>query len=184
MGAIDRSFEARRGKDANMWIGAIRLRVRTMDAAGAGTDHLVTATIVREGVDVVRLALDYQDEDDLQRGAVRNYDYSKLHWDNDETPRLPDGVMSTPMPYPSWGIEFSHGLHGHLKIRLEIHGDDRWDKDDVRLHIREIREVATSFDTVEWREDSGWTHIGTWNNNIAMSSDSDEGFEILNLHLA
>jgi len=75
-------------------------------------------------------------EDDLERGATRNYDYigpRKLQRVNDRTPELPPGIGRTLMPYPEYGLEFSNGLHGHLTVRLAIHGDDMWIKDNIDL---------------------------------------------------
>jgi hypothetical protein len=147
---------------------------------------LVTATIVRDGVEIKNLKLDYSNEDDLERGALRDYNYmgaTKLQWDNDQTPALPSGIGQTPMPYPSYGIEFSNGLAGHLKIRLKIHNDDMWIKDNIDLYIREIRQKASGIDTLYWEEDSNWTYIGTWSKDYAMSTDSDEGVQTLNLNL-
>lgn len=166
-----------------MWIGSIRLNVRTKDATNAGTDNLVRARILRDGIEILALKLDYQDEDDLERGAVRNYNYLGLPWINHLTPKLPDGIGQNPMPYPSFGIEFSQGLDGHLKLRLTIGGDDMWIKDNVDLYIKEVRLKATSFDTVAWIEDSNWTYIGTWDNDVPMSTDSSEGVAAWNLNL-
>ena len=105
-----------------MWIGAIKLVVQTKDAPSwAGTDNLVQATMVRDNNDLRVLNLDYPTEDDLEPGAIRNYDYSgptKLPRSNDKTPELPPGIGQSPMPYPGYGFEFSNGLNGHLKIRL------------------------------------------------------------------
>jgi hypothetical protein len=167
-----------------MWIGSIRLHVQTKDAPDAGTDNLVTATIVRDGVEIKTLKLDYPSENDLERGAIRNYDYigpTRLQRINDKTPELPPGVGQIPMPYPSYGIEFSNGLNGHITVRLRIDGDDMWIKDNVDLYIRAIRLKATSFDTLEWMEDANWTYIGTWSKDVAMSTNSNEGVATLNL---
>ena len=167
-----------------MWIGSIRLRVKTKDATDAGTDSLVTATIVRDGEDIEALGLDYRSENDLERGAVRNYDYigpTRLPRSLDKTLPLPPGISQNPMPYPDYGIEFSHGLKGHLTVRLQIYDDDMWIKDNVELHIKELRLKPTSFDTVDWQEDANWTAVVHWSKDTAMSTDSDEGFEILKL---
>ena len=167
-----------------MWIGAIRLRVTTKDAPNGGTDSLVQTAIRRDGVEIKRLNLDFPDENDLERGAVRNYTYSgptKLQRNNDQTPELPDGIGQIPMPYPSFGLEFSNGLPGHLTVRLIINGDDMWIKDEVHMDIRQIRLVATSFDTEDWQEDNFWTHVATWSADVAMSSDSDEGVHTWNM---
>lgn len=135
-----------------MWIGGIRLNVRTSRSRDAGTDSLVQASVLRDGSELIRLNLDYATEDDLESGAIRNYDYSgptKLPRHNDRTPSLPPGLGQSPMPYPGYGLEFSAGLASHLTIRLKINDDDMWIKDNVDLYVREIRRVATSFDTLD-----------------------------------
>ena len=170
-----------------MWIGSVRLIVHTKDAPDAGTDSLVQATILRDGAELRVLNLDYPTENDLERGAIRNYDYSgptKLPRRNDQTPQLPSGVGQNPMPYPGYGFEFSHGLNGHLRIRLGIRGDDMWIKDNVDLYVRFIRQRATSFDTLAWQEDPDWTYIASWSQDVALSTDSREGVTTWNLNLA
>jgi len=169
-----------------MWIGAIRLVVETKDATDAGTDSLVQATVVRDGNDLRVLNLDYPTEDDLERGAIRNYDYigpTRLPRRNDQTPELPPGIGRNPMPYPGYGFEFSHGLNGHLVMRLRIKGDDMWIKDNVDLYVRFIRQKATSFDTLAWIEDSDWSYIASWGRDVAMSTDGSEGVTTWNLLL-
>ena len=169
-----------------MWIGSIRLTVQTKDAPDAGTDSLVQATVVRDGVALRVLNLDYPTEDDLERGAIRNYDYigpTKLPRRNDKTPELPPGVGQSPMPYPGYGFEFSNGMSGHLTLRLRINGDDMWIKDQVDLHVRRIRLVATGFDTLAWKEDDFWTYVASWPSDRALSTDSSEGVTTLNLNL-
>jgi len=169
-----------------MWIGAIRLVVETADEDFAGTDSLVQATILRDGSNLRVLNLDYPTENDLERGAIRNYDYSgptKLPRRNDKTPELPPGIGQNPMPYPGYGFEFSSGMNGHLKIQLRINGDDMWIKDNVDLYVRRIRQVATSFDTLAWQEDTFWTYVASWTQDVAMSTDSDEGKTTWNLNL-
>lgn len=170
-----------------MWIGAIRLTVGTKAARNAGTDSLVQATILRDGGELRVLNLDYPTEDDLERGAIRNYDYigpTKLPRRNDQTPPLPTGIGRSPMPYPGYGFEFSSGMNGHLRIRLRIKGDDMWIKDNVDLYVRLIRLRATSFDTLAWLEDPDWTYIASWGQDVAMSTDSSEGLTIWDLNLS
>ncbi|WP_028980158.1 hypothetical protein [Sporocytophaga myxococcoides] len=169
-----------------MWIGSIRLVVETANSQNAGTDSLVQASVLRDGVELRLLNLDYPTEDDLERGSIRNYDYmgpTKLPRRNDKTPELPSGIGQDPMPYPGYGFEFSNGLSGHLTIRLRIRGNDMWIKDNIDLYVRKIHKKATSFDTLDWAEDSNWTYIATWSKDIAMSTDDREGVTILNLNL-
>jgi hypothetical protein len=169
-----------------MWIGAIRLVVETKDSLDAGTDSLVQATVLRDGAELRVLNLDYPTENDLERGAIRNYDYigpTKLPRRNDKTRELPPGIGQIPMPYPGYGFEFSNGLNGHLILRLRIRGDDMWIKDNVDLYVRFIRNKATSFDTLAWVEDSDWTYIASWTRDVPMSTDSSEGSTTWNLVL-
>ena len=170
-----------------MWIGAIRLVVSTSRAPAAGTDSLVQASVLRDGGALRILNLDYPTEDDLEPGAIRNYDYSgptKLPRRNDRTAELPSGIGQSPMPYPGYGFEFSSGMHGHLRIRLRIGGDDMWIKDNVDLYVREIRRRATSFDTVAWQEDPDWTYVASWGQDVAMSTDASEGTATWTLNLS
>ncbi len=169
-----------------MWIGAIRLVVATKDAPFAGTDSLVQASVFRDGTILRVLNLDYPTENDLERGAIRNYDYSgptRLPRRNDKTPELPPGVGQIPSPYPGYGFEFSSGMSGHLTLQLRINGDDMWIKDNVDLYVQQIRERATSFDTLAWIQDTDWHYIATWSRDVAMSTDSSEGFTTWNLVL-
>jgi len=129
-----------------MWIGSIRLVVETKDSLDAGTDNLVQATVLRNDAELRVLNLDYPTEDDLERGAIRNYDYigpTKLPRRNDKTPELPPGIGQNPMPYPGYGFEFSNGLNGHLILRLRIRGDDMWIKDNVDLYVKESLLAST-----------------------------------------
>jgi len=169
-----------------MWIGSIRLIATTADAPDAGTDSLVQATVLRDGTALRVLNLDYPTEDDLERGAIRAYDYSgptKLPRRNDQTPELPTGIGQIPMPYPGYGFEFSGGLNGHLKIQLRIRNDDMWIKDNVDLYVRYIRERATSFDTLAWVEDAEWSYVASWTQDVAMSTDASEGVSTWTLGL-
>jgi hypothetical protein len=53
------------------------------------------------------LNLNYPDEDDLEPGTIRNYDYmvpAKLPRRNDKTSELPPGISQFPMPYPGYGF--------------------------------------------------------------------------------
>jgi hypothetical protein len=169
-----------------MWIGSIRLIVQTADRRFAGTDNLAQASVLRDGAELGVLNLDYPAENDLERGAIRNYDYSgptKLPRRNDKTPSLPPGIGQNPMPYPGYGFEYSSGLNGHLKLKLRIRGNDMWIKDNVDLYVRYIRNRATSFDTLAWIEDTEWTYIASWSRDVALSTDPTEGTTTWTLNL-
>jgi len=169
-----------------MWIGSIRLVVATKDLPDGGTGNVVTAVVLRDGAEVARLKLDYPTVNDLEPGAVRNYDYvgpTKLARKNDETPELLQNLGKNPMPYPSYGLEFSNGLEGHLKIRLRIHGKDMWIKDNIDLLVRFIRHKADSVDTLGWKEDVNWSYVWSWGQDVPMSTQFGEGFTTWTLRL-
>lgn len=166
-----------------MWIGSMRLTVETKNAPHAGTDSLVQVNVLRDGMSLRTLNLDYPAEDDLERGAHRNYNYLRLPRENDQTPELPSGVGQNPMPYPGYGFEFSNGLSGHLTLRVRIGGDDMWIKDRVDLYVRSVRRVATSWDTLDWIEDATWSYVASWTRDVKMSRDSGEGYATLDLQL-
>lgn len=68
-------------------------------------------------------------------------------------------------------------------LDVQIRGDDMWIKDSIDLYVRFIRQRATSFDTLAWQEDADWTYITSWNQDVALSTDSSEGRTIWNLYL-
>ncbi len=168
------------GKELNRVDRFNEMRVETKDARWAGTDSLVTATIVRDGVELLVRGVDHVGEDDLERGTIRNFDYYNLPLVNDETELLPEGVGTNVPPHPSFGFEFSNGLSGHLMLRLRISSDDMWIKDKIELYVRDIRWIPAA---LNWQEDSSWSYIAYWGQDIEMSTDPDEGYAVLNLIL-
>jgi hypothetical protein len=52
-----------------------------------------------------------------------------------------------------------------------------------RLYVQQIREQATSFDTLAWIQDSEWHYVATWSRDVAMTTDSSEGVTTWNLQL-
>ena len=167
-----------------MWIGSIKLAVWTGDAPDAGTDNLVLARLLRDGTEVLALKLDYPTEDDLEPGAFRNYWYLQLPRRNHLTPELPPGIGQIPPPYPSYGVEYSNGIHGHLALRLTIGGDDLWIKDRVDLQIKQVRPKATSFDMYAWKEDTRWSTVASWGQDVPISTDTTEGHPAWTLAVA
>lgn len=161
-----------------LWIGAIRLVVATENQRNAGTDSVVQAVVMRDETPLVTLNLDYSTENDLERGAVRSYDYvgpTKLPRKNNKTLELAPGIGQTPMPYPGFGLEYTWGLPNHLQILLRIRGDDMWIKDTVSLYVRQLRLRATTFDTVEWILDDNWSFVTDWTQDARLSIDQSEG---------
>lgn len=156
----------------SVWVSAIGFRVGTEDAAFAGTDSLITVEIIRDGDHLFTGRLDFGHLDDHERGDSRFYGFTVPELYLDETSRLPEGIGRIPMPYPNTGIEFSNGIHPHLKCRLRIHADDMWIKDVVEIYIKEAQLDGAS---LAWAEAPIWTRLGAWTQDVPMSRDSSEG---------
>ena len=50
-----------------------------------------------------------------------------------------------------------------------------WTKDQVDIWLKNIRQLATSFDTLDWIEDQDWTKLGSWTRDVNLSTDTSEG---------
>jgi hypothetical protein len=159
-----------------MWIGSLRLRVRTKARPEAGTDNLVTVGLLRDGNEVAKLRLDHRYQDDLEPGVSQNFTFtgpSSLPRSHDRPP-MNEGTSRKPV-YPPYGIEFSQGCKGHLALQATIHGDDLWIKDSVELFVREIRPSIHADGTVTWVESSEWTPVARWGKDAPISGDKREG---------
>jgi hypothetical protein len=157
------------------WIANIGFRVRTKDAPHAGTDDTVWVELLRDNQLLAKGKLDFENFDDLERGDERFYGYTIPDLYRDKTPALPDGIGQIPMPYPNAGIEFSRGMQGHFKCRLRIDGDDMWIKDQVDIYVKETRLGGGGGDPRYWGIVDDWFKLGSWTQDVAMSTDDDEG---------
>ena len=161
-----------------MWLGAVSLVVTTAAVRDAGTDDLITARLFRDDVALRDLRLDFPTEDDHEPGDIRTYAFGgpgKWPRVHDRTPPLPPGIGQSPMPYPGYGFEFSSGLAGHLRLQLRTGGSDMWLKDNVDLNVKEVRQRATSFDTLDWMLDPDWRYLASWPRDVAFSRDPRQG---------
>ena len=161
-------------KRPTTWISEIMFRVVTEDSVDAGTDSLLTVEIFRGGDHLVTGRLDFRHLDDYERDDDRFYNFVIPDRHLHRTPPLPDGIGRIPSPYPETGMEFSDGLAGHLRCRLRIHNDDMWIKDNVEIWVKEVR-LRWSGDSAAWHEDERHRRLGSWGQDVAMSTDGDEG---------
>jgi hypothetical protein len=143
--------------------------------------------VIRDGNELRLLNLDYPTEDDLERGAIRNYDYVWRAHDAPTAKRQDPGAAAR-----DWS---DSDAVSRLRLRVlqrdewpsdasaAYPRDDMWIKDNVDLYIRPIRQRTNNFDTLAWIEDRDWTYIASWTQDVAMSTDSTEGFTTWNLRL-
>lgn len=160
------------------WIANIGFRVRTKDAPFAGTDDIVWVELLRDNQLVAKGKLDFADFDDLERDDERFYGYTIPGLHRDETPLLPEGLGRIPMPYPDAGMEFSRGMQGHFKCRLRIEGEDMWIKDQVDIYVKETRLGGGGADYRYWGVEDEWFKLGSWVEDVALSTDDREGEEV------
>jgi hypothetical protein len=168
-----------------MWVGSIRVRVRTKAAATASTDSPVIAAIVRDNVAIYAFFLNPelrtfgQPTLELMSGTDRNFVQFSLPKSNDASP------ADASLDQPPYGLEFTNGLSGHCTLKLRIFGNDLWITDEVELFIRELHPVQLSktINTFTWVEEANWKAVAQWSKDIRISTDTSEGFAIVNLNV-
>jgi hypothetical protein len=168
-----------------MWVGSIRVRVRTKAAATASTDSPVIAAIMRDNAAVYAFFLNPelrtfgQPTLELMSGTDRNFVQFSLPKSNDGSP------TDTSVDQPPYGLEFTNGLSGHCTLKLRIFGNDLWITDEVELFVKELHPVQLpkTLDTFTWVEEANWKPVAQWSKDIRISTDTSEGFAIVNLNV-
>lgn len=151
------------------WISEIMFRVQTADAPNAGTNHPLTVDIYRDGEYLFTGELNFGHINDHERGDSRYYNFI-----------LPEGYLfpdESEYTRPTAGIEFSDGIAGNLTCRLQIHGDDKWIKDQVDIYVKEVRPRGP----IGWVDDDSHRLLGNWTQDVTLSTYSDEGYEAWDL---
>lgn len=159
-----------RAKLRHMWMGSIRLGAGDRSGSVRGPLEVV---VLRDGVTLTRLLLDAPGD-----GV---FTLPRIH---DLTPQLPDGSEQDPLPYPPHGIEFAHGLRGHLALRLTTADGEAAPPADLEVAHREIRLVGMSFDRLCWAQDATWTPLESWTLEPAAGDPSASGLRSWRLALA
>lgn len=169
-----------------MWIGAIRFSIRTGDLPSTGTHSLVQVRVLRDEDVLTIFPLDAPPEIGLPHESIMTFELVGPDWlprHNDETPNYPPGYAANPMPYPSYGFEFSHGLPGHMRLQLWIDGDDAFQWMWVDLAVKVIREVDTQFGFKIWKRHPFWQEVQLWEpeSYVTMSSNPNKGYPVYEL---
>ncbi len=155
--------------------------IRTSGARHSGTDSPVTVTLLRDDAPVISLNVEPGNTQRLNRGA------SELHWW-----RFSGAIFQDPdvvtwiagLGYPD-GVEFANDVNGHLKYRFRIYGDDLWQKERIDCYVRYLsfQHVPGTIDSFIWVPDLNWTHVGTFDRDLVLSTDPGEGFRMLTLNV-
>jgi hypothetical protein len=154
------------------YITSIRFRIITRDWRGAGTNDQVAVTILRDGQNVQSWSLEPGGTTRLDRGEDRYYtcNFSRVYLEPISS------ISGSEGPRPN-GVEFHQGISGHLTCRLTIFGNDTWITDRIIVQVKYAHRehVAGTIDSFRWVTDRHWTRIGTFEDDIHMSTDADDG---------
>jgi hypothetical protein len=158
-----------------MWIGSIRLVVPTGAPGGSGSRAVeppsgAVVPVVLAARRAGGVAAAPGPPGSPRRDRVsRTYDYLRLDRVSDRTPLLLHDAGGHLLPYPEYGVEYSQGLYGHLRVRLLT--DPRTarlagGRDDVRPPAAP---PVVGPRRIAWVEDEDWSFLGTWGCGIPLS---------------
>lgn len=167
------------GDFRSKYVHEVAWDIKTSGGRYSGTDSPVTVTLLRDDVPVIALNVEPGDTNRLDRGT------SDLHWwrFTGATFQDPDTITwIAGLAYPD-GVEFPNDVFGHLKYRFRIYGDDLWRKDRIDCYVRYLtyQHVPGTIDSFIWVPDLNWTHAGTFDHDLVLSTDPGEGFRTLTL---
>lgn len=157
------------------WISEIGWDIKTLNTPVAGTDTRVSVEILRDDVQVISLLIEPGNTTRLDRGDSRFY-WWRFRGAN-FAPSDEPGHTAGEQAFPH-GVEFPRDIRNHLKCRLRAWGDDMWIKDNVDAYVRYARLVAVpgTIDSFVWVDDLNWTFVGSFAQDVALSTDPAEGF--------
>jgi hypothetical protein len=145
----------------------------TSDAEGSGTDSKVTIKILRDGQQLAFINQEPGETARLDRGEVGTY-----RWRFKNPSNIGTVVSGQAVPYTE---DFPLGVGGHLKVELEIWGDDAWRIDTIESKVisGHMSGIPGTIDSWEWVEEVesfrfDWKGI--------LSSNSSEGYRSLTLN--
>lgn len=145
----------------------------TSGAEGSGTDSRVTIRIFRDGQQLAFVNQEPGETARLDRGEVGTY-----YWTFENPTGIGTAVSGHSVPYTE---DFPSGVRGHLKVELEIWGDDAWRIGTIESKViaGHMRGIPGTIDSWEWVEDAeNFLFAG----EDVLSSNSAEGFRKLTLN--
>src|SRR5262245_21554006 len=159
------------------WVSEIGWDILTSSVVWGGTDTRISVEILRDNASVIALLVEPGATQRLDRGEDAFYwwRFQRAYF----APRPPDDDIASTTGGAGFphGVEFPHGVVGHLKCRFRAWGDDMWIKDNVDGYVRYAREkgVPGTIDSTEWVDDLNWTLIWHFPADASLSTDPSEG---------
>ena len=96
-------------------------------AEGSGTDSEVSLEILRDGNQIVAVDDEPGETARLDRGEI-----ATRYWQFQNPTGIGTAVSGVAVPYTE---DFPAGVHGHLVVRIRIHGDDAWRKTRIESNV-------------------------------------------------
>lgn len=157
------------------WISEIGWDVKTSRSQFSGTNTAISVEILRDNLQVIVLLVEPGNTPRLDRGT------SQFFWWKFQGANFapnPSGIGHTTggEGFPH-GVEFPQDIHGHLRCRLRAGGDDMWIKDNIDAYVRYARLISVpgTIDSRVWVDDLNWTAVGSFTQDVAISTDPHEG---------
>jgi hypothetical protein len=138
----------------------------TSNQEGSGTDSPVTLEILRDGQSIVNVFDEPGETARLDRGEV-----ATRFWQFRSPDNIGVSVSGVTIPYTE---NFPNGVRGHLTVRIRIHGDDLWRKDNILSTVwsGELHGIPGTIDSVQWVETG---ESFNFTQDVGMSTNSAEG---------
>jgi hypothetical protein len=139
----------------------------TSTQEGSGTDSRVTLEILRDGQIIANIFDEPGETARLDRGEV-----ATRFWQFRSPDNIGVAVSGVAIPYTE---DFPNGVRGHLVVRIRIHGDDAWTKDNISSTVwsGELRGVPGTIDSVEWVETG---EKFNFSQDVGLSTNPTEGY--------
>jgi|GEM_PF-2132086 hypothetical protein len=145
----------------------------TSGTEGSGTDSRVTIRIFRDGTQLAFINQEPGETARLDRGENGTY-----WWEFRNPTGLGTAVSGQTVPYTE---NFPNGVQGHLKVQLEIWGDDAWRIGTIESNVvsGDMVGIPGTIDSWRWEESS---ENFVFNGEDVLSSNSSEGSRRLDLN--
>ncbi|SRR6266496_1850996 len=139
---------------------------------GSSTDSQVAIKILRDAQQLAYINQEPGETARLDRGEVGTY-----WWVFQNPTGIGTAVSGTIVPYTE---DFVNGVRGHLRVQLEIRGDDAWRIGTIESRVISGDLVFTpgTIDDFRWVENS---ESFVFNDEDVLSTNSGEGIRTLDL---
>jgi hypothetical protein len=154
-------------------VNKINWTFHTSNQEGSGTDSQVTIRIFRDGTQ-----LDYINQEPGETARLDRGETGTYWWEFRNPTGLGTAVSGQAVPYTE---DFPNGVRGHLRVQLEIRGDDAWRIGTIESSVISGEMVGVPGTIDSWRWDEHAENF-VFGGEDVMSTNSGEGIRLLDLN--